>query len=587
LNRKLTAIYGGPGSGKTAELIRHILDSTSNPSDISSVGMVTYTRAAAHEARARIRRSLNLEDDSLLPYFRTVHSTCYFLLGLNRDCVANNTERRIFAKSKGMSMTKVSDVDVTELDTYALQPEFMTDGDILFGIYDWCSSRDLDPMQEYRKCPVLRYARSEFNGKVIEDFLRGWTEFKLGGWTAFDELRRDYAGPLYDFFDMLRGVISAGLSPPVKHWYWDEFQDNYPLLYKVYQIWTASPGVESITIAGDPNQTIYTFAGADPSFFLHELERADDKIPLTESHRCSDRIMAFSNILIESIPTRQRVQWQMTTKTPGGIVETLPYYNVPGTAWSYAMSGESVYILCRTNRQADDVGKELTREGIPNTRLKAGEHDTRSAWTRAVPQFLASLRKFLAGESMGVGEIRTLVDVMPSGGDPQTSIVKYGYKEKLACGQLSLDGRMTTSEIMKYLWPETPNDVVKRVSQVLDASAKYECLAVALKKAFTRKEDGGWGGLELPFDPNLIKIGTMHASKGKEADVTIAVLWMPRPVSEGILYDRNLLYEEIRVNYVASTRPRRALYIVYPEEFNVVNEALIKFQVIGNGNTLQ
>lgn len=573
--RFLKAIYGGPGSGKTNCLIELILGDISHPDDVSNYGMVTFTKAGAREARQRVQHKLGLNDESTLIYFKTVHAMCYALLGLKDGSVANAGERIVFAASKGMKLTNTRDYDINDMETYMLDMEFKTPGDILFGIYDWCSARNIDPVTEYTKCPVMRYARSRFTQETVKEFVEGWDRFKTGEWKGFPSLEREWSERLYDFHDMLREVLANGLAPMVKKWYWDEFQDNYPLLFQIYQMWTTKPWVEHVVIAGDPNQTIYTFAGADPSFFMGQLKAADETVPLTESHRCAEKIMVFANMLLESIPEEQRVQWVMHTKKPGGIVEEIDYGEVTDMANVHAMAGDSVYILCRTNRQVSEIERKLSLSGVPNTWLKQESYGGGSVWTKSVPKFMDAVGTFMKEDVMGVGQLKDLIGPMNAGRNPEDGIVKHGEKAKLIAGKYAKGGVMLTSDLMDYLWPVTKEDVVNRLMNILrepKASEKYH--GVALEKAMERPENGGWGGYILPFDAHNISIGTMHSGKGKEADVEISITKMPRPSADAMLHDHSVIYDEIRLNYVASTRARKALYIVNPDEVGAVARAL-------------
>lgn len=574
--RHLTAIYGGPGSGKTNYLIERILNDISHPNDVSNYGMVTFTKAGAREARQRVQHKLGLSDDTTLTYFKTVHAMCYALLYLKDGSVANTTERIAFAKSKGMTLSNTKDLDINDMETFMLEQEFKTPGDILFGIYDWCSARNIDPVTEYTKCPVMRYARSRFTEETVKEFVEGWSSFKADGWKAFPSLKREWSERLYDFHDMLREVLVNELAPMVRKWYWDEFQDNYPLLFRIYQMWTSKPWVESVMIAGDPNQTIYTFAGADPSFFMGQLKTADETIPLTVSHRCAEKIMVFANMLLESVPEDQRVKWVMHTEKPGGLVDDLGYEEVVEVARAYAMAGDSVYILGRTNRQVGDIERKLSMSGVPNTWLKQEAYGGGSVWTKSVPRFLDAVGTFMKEDVISVAQLKDLILPMPSGSSLEDGIVKFGYKTKLIAGKYAERGVMRTADLVgRYLWPVTKEDVVNRLMRVLrepKPGEKYH--GVALEKALERPENDGWGGYFLPFDPHLISIGTMHSGKGREADVEISLTKMPRPTEDAMLHDHSVIYDEIRLNYVASTRARKALYIVNPDEVGAVARAL-------------
>ena len=68
-----------------------------------------------------------------------------------------------------------------------------------------------------------------------------------------------------------------------------------------------------------------------------------------------------------------------------------------------------------------------------------------------------------------------------------------------------------------------------------------------------------WGA-ELALHPN-IRIGTIHASKGMEADTVVLSTTTSRRVQESQSLDPAQYDEERRIEYVAVTRARRKLIV--------------------------
>ena len=82
----------------------------------------------------------------------------------------------------------------------------------------------------------------------------------------------------------------------------DEFQDLNPLQYRVVRELCREH--RHVFAVGDDEQSIYSWAGADPRVFLDFVNdfRVERRIPLRENRRCSREILALARTLIERNP---------------------------------------------------------------------------------------------------------------------------------------------------------------------------------------------------------------------------------------------------------------------------------------------
>ena len=78
-------IYGPPGTGKTYYLMNE-LEKFLEKVDPSKIGYFTFSKNAAQEGKSRAMEKFNLSEKDL-PYFRTLHSFCFNLLGLKKENV--------------------------------------------------------------------------------------------------------------------------------------------------------------------------------------------------------------------------------------------------------------------------------------------------------------------------------------------------------------------------------------------------------------------------------------------------------------------------------------------------------------------
>ena len=79
-------ILGPPGTGKTSTLLGLLeeeLDRGTCPEDI---GFFTFTKQAVQEGKSRAMSRFGITNNQL-PFFRTLHSLCFFQLGLSKDSV--------------------------------------------------------------------------------------------------------------------------------------------------------------------------------------------------------------------------------------------------------------------------------------------------------------------------------------------------------------------------------------------------------------------------------------------------------------------------------------------------------------------
>ena len=95
----------------------------------------------------------------------------------------------------------------------------------------------------------------------------------------------------------------------------DEFQDIDELQYELMRVLCAYHG--NLFVVGDPDQTIYTWRGADVKYLL-DFDRAfpDAKtVMMTENYRSTPQILAAANALISK--NTERIPKDLTAILPG------------------------------------------------------------------------------------------------------------------------------------------------------------------------------------------------------------------------------------------------------------------------------
>ena len=97
-------IIGPPGTGKTTFLLDQVDNALSEGTGPDLIGFVAFTRKAASEAVERAVTRFKLSEKQL-PYFRTLHSIAFRMLGLNKGQVMNSKKYREFSEIMGLRIS--------------------------------------------------------------------------------------------------------------------------------------------------------------------------------------------------------------------------------------------------------------------------------------------------------------------------------------------------------------------------------------------------------------------------------------------------------------------------------------------------
>ena len=97
----------------------------------------------------------------------------------------------------------------------------------------------------------------------------------------------------------------ARCAAQYRHFVVDEYQDVNPLQQRLLDAWLG--GRAEVCVVGDPNQTIYSFTGADPDYLLGFADRyADaDVVKLERDYRSTPQVVGLANRLIGQAPPRK------------------------------------------------------------------------------------------------------------------------------------------------------------------------------------------------------------------------------------------------------------------------------------------
>ncbi|MFE7326514.1 ATP-dependent helicase [Streptomyces sp. NPDC057565] len=413
-------VLAGPGTGKTTTLVEAVAARVARGGDPGRILVLTFSRKAAVELRDRMAARLGAARG---PQATTFHSFCYALVRAHQDA-------DLFADP--LRLLSGPEQDVTVRDLLAGQLELEQEG---IAHIRW--------PDELRACLTTRgfadevravLARSRELGlgpDALADFARRTGRPDWGAAAAFLAEYLDVldAQGVLDYAELVhravllaeRPEVSAVLAGAYDAVFVDEYQDTDPaqvrLLHALAGNRGSAPGAgggRDLIAFGDPDQSIYTFRGADVNGILDfpETFRRADGGPapvgvLTTSRRSGAQLLAATRLLTRRMPltrlpsAKVRAHRELAAVREGGRVETYTYPTASteldniadllrrahledGVPWN-----EMAVLVRAGGRTIPAVRRALTSAGVP---LEVDGDDLPLRHEPAVAPLLTALR---------------------------------------------------------------------------------------------------------------------------------------------------------------------------------------------------
>jgi len=314
---KTNIIFGSPGTGKTTRLLE-ILDGLLKDYSPNEIAYVSYTKEGALQGKRRAMHRFSHKSKDL-PYFATLHSLAFKSLNLKVTDVINRRNYRKFSEKMGMNFTGYYTEDLrNDNDKY------------LF----------FDTLYRNNK----RMAISHMDELDIQTL-----KFVRENYLAYRKTNH-----IIDYTDMIENFNKEGKAIPVKIAIIDEAQDLTTLQWRM--VWTAFKNCDRIFIAGDDDQAIYQWSGADVDYFLSIQGKIEI---LKHSHRLPNEILRFSKRITDKISNRVDKDFDGTGKR--GFVD---YIASLEEIDFNPNSNESYMILSRNNYFLGGVEKFIKNKGL-------------------------------------------------------------------------------------------------------------------------------------------------------------------------------------------------------------------------------
>ena len=463
-----------------------------NKTHPSKIGYFSFTRKAAEEAITRASAKFDIDKQSLT-YFRTLHSMACYQLGLPRGSLMKNFQYKKFGQEIGVSLNNINLEDENGIIFPDREAEFLTH-------INTARSKNIDLKKQWKR-----------NAKDLR-----WKKLK---WLENEYKKHKKTNELYDYTDMLVNFVECGVPPKLDFLFIDEAQDLSYLQWQAVE--KLALNAKETYIAGDDDQAIFRWAGADVEHFI---DMKGNSQVLKQSYRVPKLIHNYSMRLLQRIKNR-RIKEYLSRDYIGDLkFHRSPTINIEKNQW---------LILATTNYILNKIEENLIRDGIFFKRK--GRFSVSKSTVSGILNW-ESLRK---GNKIVKKEIKKVYNLMEEN-------IDYKQKHK---------GLKSMPELKKF----SIEDLIKNYGLLTRAPWKKALSKISLKNriyidaALRKKED--------IYSPR-VKISTVHGAKGSECDNVIMFTDLSREAEKQYYLNSDDL---TRVMYVGATRAKRALHIITPQ----------------------
>lgn len=585
-------IIAGAGSGKTRVLtmrIAYLIEKKNvKPFNILAI---TFTNKAAKEMKTRINDMLG--DEGTGCSISTIHSLCMRIL--SEDIMALNWPK---------NFTVVDAEDQKQILKEAYKEIKIEKKEYPYGmVLDYIANNKYERVSPEK---AMQYAYGEER-----------TVAKAKVYAYYDQRLKKMYGLDFDdlilfttrLFDENEKILQKW-SKKYHYIHVDEFQDIDKEQYRLIK--QLSSFHDNVYVVGDPDQTIYTWRGADVNIIVNfDKDFKDTKtIVLNQNYRSTNNILSGANSVIRN--NKARVDKELFSKNGDGskiihkscqseLFEANYVVNQLVKLHSDGYNYRDMAVLYRSNYLSREVEKVLIENIVPYV-LYGG---IRFYERMEVKDILSYLRMITRADDLalirvintprrGIGQKTldaissiaqekgmTMYEVLKSGLYPKNKEVFSNFVnmiEKWRNDMNTIDLELLLQEVLDdsgyrtMLESENETERLENIKSLVDDIKEYavnypdssldEYLQnIALYTERASEEVG-----------DAVNLCTIHSAKGLEFEVVFVI-----GLSEGVfpsektlLEGQKGLEEERRLAYVAYTRAKNLLYLTESNSFSYV-----------------
>jgi len=530
-------IIGGAGVGKTYNLIDRISREVNNGTPLNRIAFVTFSKAAAEEARERLIATFNCEKREL-DLCGTIHSICYKRFCKDKKVIKEKHKRDFFKLHHLDYEIRRTGEDLMASDTNVSIP-----GNLILNFYDKIRMGKCKNITDIKSERELKDIFSDLN---LSNFV--YTDLFCNDFNMYTILKEynKYLedNDLIDFAEMLLTAYKGDYTIDADVLVLDEAQDLSPLQFFIFRQWSRDK--KEIYISGDPNQTIYIFNLANADYLINEIKNLDHKngdehIVLPKTYRMAEKINSYcSEYINKNMRKTKYVHSDIEPARAGGEIIEEDVDGILERVTEWIDPNESTFILTRTNyykkRIIEDV---LLEQGIPYLEIKG-----KSIWSIKATSIFNMVIKLVERKPITGEEASLLFEAIPF----KLGLMKRGSKAKFKKIEKKQEYKITdlinagfNLNFLNFLSYD-------KIYNILDISDPAK---IAFENA--TKE---------PVGKINLRIGTCHSAKGKECSVCIIFKDISKKIANEVSKSQDAFESEIRVFYVGQSRAKNKLVIL-------------------------
>ena len=495
-------IFGPPGTGKTTALLNMVDDALQSGIAPMNIAFLAFSRKAANEAKERAAARFNLDPKKDLFYFRTLHSLALTCSDIVPEQVMQDEHYKELSQEMGykIQMKRAANFD-DDL------PDLLKASDPILGLINLARMRKIGLREQYDESGID------------------------AAWNTIDYVNRSLLKykenmQLFDFTDMLTNFVKEGYTvcPYFDLCFVDEAQDLSLLQWDIAHL--LDKRSDRMYCAGDDDQAIYRWAGADVESFI-SLEGGSET--LSQSYRVPRQVHKVAARIINRVD-RRFIKDYFPKKDSRGHYEHI--YDID----QLDMSEGSWLILAHAGYMLAEIDTTLRSSGYL---FEFRGHRSIPEKTSIAVNGWEQLRK---GQEVKGAVAKKIYSFMSS-------------NERVARGFKTLPGLedtdfVTLEKLQDQYGLLATIDMVWHIAmdRLPEQSRAY---IIALLRR----------GEKFNGDPRII-VSTIHQAKGGEADNVVLI----PDLSVAAEKELETAPDDIhRLFYVAVTRTKHNLYIVEPE----------------------
>ncbi len=591
-----TLIIANPGTGKTTELAKRVVDLLKNGVKEEEILCITFTNKAAHEMRERVNSAIAKSEIKAKPYLIDIHTFHSYAfdylgeLGLGYEIASNNMLRysifKSFQSDKAFNYsTKHIIGDLVPKSENAIR--YLKS----FGILP-----DDIPIDKTAKVLKEAYEKAPLNNVTLNETLQ-FLKYFVNAYRQYESEKESSEG-MIDYNDMLIKFLKEHDGKKhYKHVLVDELQDVNELETQIAKL-----SGENLFLVGDRKQAIFGFQGGSlQNFKDFESIKGIDKRTKSLNYRSLQPILDYSRKHFIANTNDRTYDDELSglkadRKGDFGEVKVFVADNQVNAAIALLSdirknNKESTAIITRTNGQLIHLSQILDSKGIEynTTAGSSTSEEAKSQIINYLKGLLYSDRDtvisalFTPFSGVMLREAFEVADAWTSAEDGSDKKVPK-FAENAAAPFFARKREFTLDKVKSLF-----NEVIMPIS--LQIGKDYYITAQALNSGMmqffdtvAKKSRESFfeylSILEEDYEPGEEKrdlmLTTVHKAKGREF---VNVIYLPtsRTTKEsfvdmtvysiieavkGIDIREELDEEQTRVDFVAFTRAKDRLYIV-------------------------